>query len=216
MAIVAGMAALITGCATSIAPRNPPLLIPFGDGTQWIVGEDIEFAVELDDKSEATIRVPRGFVTDLASTPPDIWKWYPPFGKYLTASILHDYLYWRQSCTQEEADKILARTMRGAGSSEADQERFFRALKAFGSDALALNKKEKEQGLLRILPPEYLRLNFNGRTPTATWRDLRKSLHDANVPEPPQLSDANIPRVCAALGREITVKASLWTVLFGK
>ncbi len=102
---------LLSACA-SIAPTRPPLLSPFGDGTQWIVWEDIEFRAELNDKSTATIRVPRGFVTDLASTPKEIWSIYPPFGKYLAASILHDYLYWRQSCQRDEADKIFYQTMR--------------------------------------------------------------------------------------------------------
>lgn len=211
--VLVGM--FLAGC-TTILPSRPPLLSPFGDGTQWIVWEDIEFNVELDDKSSGTITVPKGFVTDLASTPKEIWQWYPPFGKYLAASILHDYLYWRQICTQVEADKILVQTMRDAKTTSADQARFFVALQAAGKEAIAENKRDKSQGLIRVLPPEYLDTRFSGRKPQATWKDLRQALKEANVVEPVQPSDATIPRLCGSLGREIKVKRDLWTLLFGR
>lgn len=203
---------LLAGC-TSIIPSKPPLLSPFGDGTQWIVWEDMDFIVEFEDKSTGTIRVPKGFVTDLASTPPEVWKWYPPFGKYLTASILHDYLYWRQTCTQEEADKIIAQAMRDAKVPEADLASFYVALRLFGKKALAKNQAEKTQGLIRVLPPEYLDTRFKGRAPQATWKDLREALREAHVTERVQPTDASIPIACSALGKEIKVKTDIWTLL---
>lgn len=213
--LIVSLTIVLAGCA-SVTPAKPPLLSPFGDGTQWIVWEDIDFIVEFDDKSTGTIRVPRGFVTDLASTPPEVWKWYPPFGKYLTASILHDYLYWRQACTQEQADKIFAQAMRDADVPAADQSRFYVALQAFGKKALLNNQAEKNEGLIRVLPLEYLNTSSRGRTPQATWKDLRKALRDAKVTEPVQQTDASIPIACTALGREIKVNTDLWTLLFRK
>ena len=72
--LVAAAALLVLSACVSIAPTQAPLLSPFGDGTQWIVWEDIEFVVILDDHTRTSIIVPRGFVTDLASTPPSLWS----------------------------------------------------------------------------------------------------------------------------------------------
>lgn len=206
---------ILTGCA-SVKPTQPPLLSPFGDGSQWIVWEDINFEVRLDDNSTRYLRVPRGFVTDLASTPPQIWRWYPPFGKYLTASILHDYLYWRQSCTQLQADKIFAQTMRDAGVPQEDQSRFFVVLQEFGKRAMDENSSDRERGLIRVLPERYLDLRSPLRMPSTNWKDLREELQRAKVPEPYQPSDTDLPKTCEVLGKEITVKTGIGTLLFGR
>lgn len=36
--------------------------------------------------------IPKGFITDGASTPIFIWPILPPIGKYFPAAVLHDYL----------------------------------------------------------------------------------------------------------------------------
>jgi hypothetical protein len=38
------------------------------------------------------IIVPEFFDTDLASVPRILWAIYPPFGRYMTAAIVHDYV----------------------------------------------------------------------------------------------------------------------------
>ncbi len=93
-------ATLLMGACASIKPNNPPMLSPFGDGSQWVLREDMKFEMVLNEGTRASITVPKGFVTDLASTPRRVWALYPPFGKYLSASIVHDYLYWTQSSGQ--------------------------------------------------------------------------------------------------------------------
>jgi hypothetical protein len=206
---------LLSACA-SIAPTRPPLLSPFGDGTQWIVWEDIEFRVELNDKSTTTILVPRGFVTDLASTPPEIWSIYPPFGKYLSASILHDYLYWRQSCPRDEADKIFYQTMRDAGVDQATQSRFFMALKKKGGDAWKQNDLDRSRGLVRVIPGRFLDPSSDLIGTNSVWSEIRESLRKRGAVEPPQASDRDIPKACGALGREIEVKSGFGNAVFGK
>jgi len=42
--------------------------------------------------------VPRGFVTNMASTPRLLWSIFPPAGKWNRAAILHDYLYSPNAC----------------------------------------------------------------------------------------------------------------------
>lgn len=205
----------LSACAR-IAPTRPPLLSPFGDGTQWIVWEDIEFRVELNDKSATTIRVPRGFVTDLASTPPEIWSIYPPFGKYLSASILHDYLYWRQSCRRDEADRIFYQTMRDAGVDQATQSRFYMALAKKGDSAWKQNGIDKDRGLIRVVPDRFLEAQGGLIAPNSVWSEIREALRKRGEREPPQASDRELQRACGALGREIEVKSGFGYLLFGK
>jgi hypothetical protein len=196
--------------------ERPPLLSPFGDGTQWIVWQDMEFVVTADDKPTATITVPRGFVTDLASTPKSVWSLYPPFGKYLAASILHDYLYWRQSCRREDADKIFYQTMRDAGVDQATQSRFYLALSSEGEAAWNQNRAEQQAGLIRVIPEEYLGARQAGRRAGTVWTEFRESLLKKKVRERAPRSDANIAPVCTALANGIEVKAGAMATVFGR
>lgn len=210
------LALLFLAACASIAPTRPPLLSPFGDGTQWIVWEDIEFRAELNDKSTATIRVPRGFVTDLASTPRELWSIYPPFGKYLAASILHDYLYWRQSCERDAVDKIFYQTMRDAGVDQATQSRFYLVLNRKGDAAWKQNSAEKSRGLIRVIPEKFLDPFGGSISPSSTWSEIRESLRSRGEVEPRQAPDRELQAACSALGREIEVKSGLGHVVFGR
>jgi hypothetical protein len=51
--------------------------------------------------------VPEGFVSDGASVPRWFWRMLPPFGLYLRAAILHDWLYRSGWCSKREADRLL-------------------------------------------------------------------------------------------------------------
>ena len=57
-------------------------------------------------RSSEIITIPKGFVTDLTSIPRFFWSAFPKSGPYMSAAILHDYLYWDQRCTREQADRI--------------------------------------------------------------------------------------------------------------
>jgi hypothetical protein len=61
---------------------------------------------------ERTIRVPRGFVTDLASIPRLLWNVLPPIGAYDAAAVVHDWLYRSGGCSRAEADRVLLEAMR--------------------------------------------------------------------------------------------------------
>lgn len=54
--------------------------------------------------------VPKGFSTDLTSTPRVLWSIYPPFGKYQRGAIVHDYLY-KNKYPRKHADKIFKKIM---------------------------------------------------------------------------------------------------------
>ncbi len=58
-------------------------------GKKWEVVKPI--VVELSDGYLITI--PKGFITDLSSVPQPFWNIFTPYGDFLLAAIVHDYLY---------------------------------------------------------------------------------------------------------------------------
>lgn len=199
---------VILSACVSIKPEKQPLLSPFGDGTQWVVMEDLVFSIKTDAGESLKITVPKGFVTDLASTPREIWSLYPPFGKYLTASILHDYLYWRGTCTQNQSDKILYQTMRDAGVDQATQSRFYVILSEFGEKAWEQNKSERDLKLIRVIPPNYINTSS-----ISNWAEYRSFLKANGISEFPVSSDNNLPTFCAVVMAEIKVNTGLMALL---
>jgi hypothetical protein len=56
--------------------------------------------------------VPVGFITDLASTPEQIWLIYPPYGTYSIPCILHDYMTGTRLYDFKTSDIIFRHAMR--------------------------------------------------------------------------------------------------------
>jgi Protein of unknown function (DUF1353) len=85
-----------------------PVLMPFADMCNWIVYKPIYWTPPADAPADLPrqVGVPEGFVSDLASVPSYFWWALPPTGRYGHAAILHDWLYWEQSCTRTVADKV--------------------------------------------------------------------------------------------------------------
>jgi Protein of unknown function (DUF1353) len=85
-------------------PIRPVPLTPFADGENSVLMADLRYQVGT---TNFTIVVPLGFVTDFASTPRALWAVLPPFGTYQLAAVVHDFLYWDQGCSREQADALL-------------------------------------------------------------------------------------------------------------
>lgn len=85
-------------------PIAPVPMTPFGDGQGSVLTQDLQYRVL---QTNFIIVVPAGFVTDFASTPRALWSVIPPSGRYQLAAVVHDFLYWDQGCTREQADAIL-------------------------------------------------------------------------------------------------------------
>lgn len=110
---------------------------------QYILKEDFKYLV-----NELLITVPKGFVTDLASIPRPLWIFFPPFGKYNEAAVVHDYLYSVQNTTglnRKLADKIFKFIMKECGVDCATREVLYLGVRNFGS---VFWKKEKINGLI--------------------------------------------------------------------
>lgn len=69
--------------------QGEPELVPEASGRTWTLNEDFWYITD----SGLRIEVPKGFKTDFASIPRILWRLFPPFGTYLRASIIHDFLY---------------------------------------------------------------------------------------------------------------------------
>ena len=75
----------------SVFTETPSLKIN-PDGCTWTLTTELTYYVGFEGNSEKIV-VPEGYVTDLASVPRWLWSIFPPFGKYLNAAIVHDYIY---------------------------------------------------------------------------------------------------------------------------
>ena len=122
---------------------------PYGDGVNFCVLEDFKFEYGAED-SGAIITVPAGFITDFTSVPRVFWDILPPWGKYGFAAVIHDWLYYDQSLTRDQADDILLDAMSAMGVSEVDRITIYAAVHKAGQHAWDQNAKKKETGFIRV------------------------------------------------------------------
>ncbi|EFI4072610.1 DUF1353 domain-containing protein [Escherichia coli] len=78
------------------------------------------------------MRVPEGYVTDLASVPRILWSVFPPHGRYAKAAIIHDWLYDNALRTKREADKIFLDAMCVLGVPRWRRVLMYAAVRLFG------------------------------------------------------------------------------------
>jgi hypothetical protein len=93
------------------------------------------------------IRVPKSFITDGASVPHSLQWLYNPFGKYIKAAVIHDYLYSTYNNTginRTLADKIFRHIMQETGVDNRTVRRFYTAVRCFGETSW--NKKILNEG----------------------------------------------------------------------
>jgi hypothetical protein len=103
------------------------------------------------------ITVPKGFVTDLASIPPLFFSWLRPDGPFVYAAIVHDFIYWDQTQSKDQADEILKVAMEDAKVSTLRLQAIYTAVTVAGQPAWDGNLKLKGRGEKRILskfPPK--------------------------------------------------------------
>ena len=81
-------------------PPTPVDFRPVADGKNWIVKEPLTYQVGI---SNDRVTVPRGFVTDFATIPPILQSLIQQNGPHLLPAVVHDYLYWKQTCSRDDA-----------------------------------------------------------------------------------------------------------------
>lgn len=100
-------------------------------GSDWVLLEDLEYHVGSEDSTDI-ITVPAGYKTDFASVPRAFWSIFPPFGKYSSAAVIHDYLYGTRSRPRKECDKIFLECMEVLGVNWITRHTLYRSVRMFG------------------------------------------------------------------------------------
>ena len=119
--------------------------------------------------------VPRGFITDFASIPQPlrvIRDLLPTTERYGIAALVHDYLYWRQDCTREQADNIMEIAMAEEGVSLLERKVIHEGLRQFGQPAWDANRRARQSGLIKTVGPPHDQIPLTG-----TWAEYQEWLH---------------------------------------
>ena len=156
---------------------DPPILKSFSDSHDWMLTHDLIYSIG---NTRVEITVPKGFVTDFASIPQPLWSLgISPLGKYTKAAIVHDYLYWVQNCTKDQADNILLIAMKESEVGSWTETEIYEGVHLAGKPSWKSNSEERSRQLPKIIPPQDQ--NFPGNV---TWVNYRKTLTAKGVKDP--------------------------------
>lgn len=157
-----------------------PNVKPFVDWDYFYIDNDLIWRPS-ENENFAFVKVPKGFVTDLASVPQPLWSIFPRTGRYAYAAIVHDYLYWVQDRTREEANLIFKFAMKDLKVANSTLNILYEAVDHFGAFAWEQNIKLKAAGEKRMLKvfPEDLTISWE------EWRKRPGVLGDLPPPEAP-------------------------------
>jgi hypothetical protein len=170
-------------------PPPPPVVQPFNDGAFWAVVKPFTYTIG---QTSYQITVPTGFVTDFASIPAALRGLLSPTGPEGRAAIIHDYLYWEQSCSREQADWILRLGMIESRVSLVTRQAVYWAVRAMGESAWAANAVDRRNGQPRVIPAA----DVAAMPALALWPDYRRQLYERGVRPEPQAGRP--PAYCAA------------------
>jgi len=183
--------AMLALAAATAAPAQQPIapvdFRPFSDGIHWIVREPLTYVIGV---SQDSITVPVGFVTDFASIPQALQAIIRANGPYILPAVVHDYLYWTQACTREQADRIMLLGMIENQVREVHRFAIHDAVRIAGGFAWADNARDRAAGLVRILPADRQRVPVN-----TSWPDWQARLKAEGVADAPAVPVS--PGACA-------------------
>lgn len=177
VALLAVVVSIFIVCTTlrSQQRMDPVDFKPFVDGRNWIVREQLTYRIGI---SQDSLTVPVGFVTDLASIPPALQSFIQQNGPYLLPAVVHDYLYWKQTCTRDQSDQILLLAMIEHAVPEAQRFAIYQAVHFAGMFAWDENARTRNAGLVRILPPDRQKIDANTLWPSYQQELLRQRVSD--------------------------------------
>lgn len=177
VALLAVVVSIFIVCTTlrSQQRMDPVDFKPFVDGRNWIVREQLTYRIGI---SQDSLTVPVGFVTDLASIPPALQSFIQQNGPYLLPAVVHDYLYWKQTCTRDQSDQILLLAMIEHAVPEAQRFAIYQAVHFAGMFAWDENARTRKAGLVRILPPDRQKIDANTLWPSYQQELLRQRVSD--------------------------------------
>jgi hypothetical protein len=166
---------LLAGACATTPPANRIVVQPFADGKHWMLTEPLAYKPS---GSNVALVVPAGFVTDFASLPRALCSLLPPAGKYLAAVIIHDFLYWDQSCDRQIADRMLATVLKDSEVNRVQGGLIQAGVRVVGIGGWNINARMKREGRIRILPPAEQRPPMD-----VTWDEYEAGLIARKVAE---------------------------------
>ena len=104
---------------------------PLADGRTWVLLEDFSYDVGREGSGD-TVSVPPKFMTDFASVPRLLWVFFPQWGKYGNAAVIHDWGYWSKERSKEETDRIFLEGMEVLGVGAVKRYLMYYAVRLFG------------------------------------------------------------------------------------
>jgi hypothetical protein len=171
------LALVLSHCASQMRPVP---VVAFTDHRHAMLFSEMVYE---EAETGQKIVVPEGFVTDHASIPPSIKHYFEIGGQaYQYPAILHDWLYWSQTTTRAEADAIFNSAMKDCGVGDVKRRAILAGVRAGGGKAWEKNRKEREAGLIKVIPAAY-------RDPqtwpkNVSWPKYREWLRTQRVSEP--------------------------------
>jgi hypothetical protein len=146
----------------------PQELVPFKDRDYYFTKGRAAVWTPNPGQKYKSVTVPVGFVTDLASVPQWAWSFgIRPEGSYAYAAIVHDYLYWMQDRSRDEADSIFLVAMEDSKVENGWRYLLYAAVRLAGQSPWDCNTELKSQGerrLLREFPTDF----------TISWNEWKR------------------------------------------
>jgi Protein of unknown function (DUF1353) len=183
--LLAVLVLLMVGCQTIPSPS----VSQFADGSHWVLEKPLRYRLK---ETNETIEVPRGFVTDFASIPRVAWSVMAPTDRPGRAGIIHDWLYWDQGCSREQADKIMLLGMEETGVNRVKRSLIYRALRLAGGFAWNDNAKTRASGLPRQIEDADLPLPAD-----AVWPTFQQQLYSKGQRATANPADRKAPTYCS-------------------
>ena len=175
LASIALAAWLFASAAFAQAPPNASGEMEFADGANWVI-TDPPLTWEIG-QSGVWIIVPSGFVHDKASIPARLQSLIQKNGRYTRAAVIHDWLYWSQRCTREQADNLFVIAMKESDVGWWDRMWIYRGVRTGGGQAWDNNAASRSRGEPRFNGPILPRGN-------KTWPQVRAELMASNARDP--------------------------------
>ena len=105
-------------------------------------------------------------------------------------AVVHDYLYWKQTCTRQQSDGIMRLAMIENNVSVVHLIAIYDVLRIVGGFAWDANTEERAARVRRIIPSTHFKI-----PPNTKWETYRQQLMKANVAEGADFSIS--PSFCA-------------------
>jgi hypothetical protein len=161
---------------------------PFADGENWFLTRALIYELP---GTGLRVEVPAGFVSDFASIPRPFWSVLPTWGKYGSPAVVHDYLYWDQRCTREQADWILLLAMEETHVGPIQRFVIHRAVRWGGALAWRHNRRLRAAGWSREMSA-----GQRPAHPDTPWDRHQKTLFEGGVRPEPRPAPGPPPDYC--------------------